>query len=231
MTKSFYLLLLISSLRLEVEGHKRKGNFISRQWHTLRLRWTVRYSKDVKQLVSLVGAGADVNNRDVWSKNTPLHTAAYHHKIAFIKILIESGADINARDRYGFTPLHRAAKGDGLRDRGGKKRAKQIVALFVKSKVEINAQNSVGETALHLIARSKNRIQLGRELIRHKADINIQNKNRRTALHVAVLYKNIKMIKLLLLYKADTTLRDSDNKTTLDLALETHDKRIIDLFK
>ena len=145
----------------KTEAQESNEGLVTSTWSTLRLRWTVRYSKDAKRLQQLIDAGANVNNQDFWDKNTPLHTATYYRKISFIKILIKNGADANATDRYGFTPLHRAAKDSDLQD----DQAKQIVALFIQKKANINAQNGLQETPLHITARSPNRINLAKELL------------------------------------------------------------------
>ncbi|MEM7361765.1 MAG: ankyrin repeat domain-containing protein [Bacteroidota bacterium] len=235
MKKSFYLLLPLVFIASKTKAQKPKANILSTTWSTVQLRWTVRYSNDEKQLQRIIDEGASVNYKDIWTKNTPLHTAAYYHKIAFIRILTQNGADVNAPDTYGFTPLHRAAKHN---DRGGKgkkkrrqERAKEILAIFIEKNVHINAQNIVGETALHITARNKSSIYFARELIKNNIDINIQNKNGHTALHIAALYQNTTMIKLLLRYKADTTLQNNDKKTALDIALKTNNKKVIDLLQ
>lgn len=59
----------------------------------------------------LLDHGANVNIKGGGIEITPLHWAAGHVEVA--KLLITNGADVNAKDKYGATPLHYAARGKG----------------------------------------------------------------------------------------------------------------------
>eukprot|EP01104_Vermistella_antarctica_P005953 TRINITY_DN16698_c0_g2_i1.p1 TRINITY_DN16698_c0_g2~~TRINITY_DN16698_c0_g2_i1.p1 ORF type:complete len:506 (+),score=125.20 TRINITY_DN16698_c0_g2_i1:38-1519(+) len=55
--------------------------------------------------------GADPNEGD-YDKRTPLHIAAAEGKNAIVARLLEAGANPNAKDRWGFTPLDDAKRGN-----------------------------------------------------------------------------------------------------------------------
>ncbi|MGY5878356.1 ankyrin repeat domain-containing protein, partial [Wolbachia endosymbiont of Nasonia oneida] len=64
--------------------------------------------RDIKEVVRLINAEADVNAVD---KNgaAPLHIAAVKDNAETIKVLIEAGADVNKVENSGKTPLHYVA--------------------------------------------------------------------------------------------------------------------------
>jgi len=58
-------------------------------------------------------------------------------------LLLASKADVNAREKAGYTPLHRAAV-SGHKD---------VAELLLAKKADVNAKDNFGYTALHLAAR------------------------------------------------------------------------------
>src|SRR5258706_9534945 len=61
----------------------------------------------------LIGAGADVNAKQMRFGWTPLMSAYY--SAAFARLLIDAGADVSARDDSGRTALHSAIRPDVFR--------------------------------------------------------------------------------------------------------------------
>ena len=59
--------------------------------------------------------------------------------------------------------------------------------------------------------------------------INIGNKNNLTPLHIAVINRDIELIKLLLSKGAKTDIKDSKGKTAIDYALEKKDEELASL--
>lgn len=62
----------------------------------------------------LVGAGADVNQIDEVSGQTPLHFATELNNKALVDFLIECGGVLDVFDRRGLTPLHVASIVEGV---------------------------------------------------------------------------------------------------------------------
>lgn len=57
----------------------------------------------------LIDNGATVDVKyDLW-KQTPLHFAAEEGHMNVVKLLIDHIADVNMKDKFGDTPIHRAA--------------------------------------------------------------------------------------------------------------------------
>jgi ankyrin repeat protein len=97
-------------------------------------------------------------------------------------------------------------------------------------KITVNhSQDELASTALfNCIA--KNRLPLARSLIKTVGvDINCCNVEGTTALMAAVEFGSIEMIKLLLSFNPDTSLRNADGQTAYDLAMAKHDDARIEL--
>ena len=78
---------------------------------------------------------ADVNVKNNWFQNTPLHVVK-DPKTA--KLLISAGADVHARNKWEDTPLHEA-------------RGAEITRLFIGAGAKVNARNTSGATPLHFV--------------------------------------------------------------------------------
>jgi ankyrin repeat protein len=66
---------------------------------------------EVRRLLSV---GADVNAKNNYYGETPLHRASCQGHVQVVKALLEHGAEIEAKDNDGWTPLHWACLKDHL---------------------------------------------------------------------------------------------------------------------
>ena len=77
----------------------------------------------------------------------------------------------------------------------------------------------------------KNKIKWAHLLLSKGASPNIAGANGETPLILAIMTQNEEMVKLLLKYKTDKTLKDKFQKTAFLYALETQNYNIINLLK
>ncbi|MBN1798788.1 MAG: ankyrin repeat domain-containing protein [Spirochaetales bacterium] len=161
-------------------------------------------------------AGADVNFR---MEATILCAISESNKLEVAEYLINRGANISLRDISGDTPLHNAA------GRG----SSRMIELFIAKGAPLNAINYYGETPLHK-AVVLNRTEAADCLIEHGADINKTDEFGSTLLHYAVRAEgNIESVQFLLQKGALTNIKDMDQKTPLDLALENKNQSAVEL--
>jgi ankyrin repeat protein len=90
-------------------------------------------------VAALIGAGADVNEKDQ-DGMAALHWAVVAHRVDVLKVLLARGAGVNVLDRFGYTPLHYAA----TIDFGDADTATALLAAGADSSVK----NKEGKTAL-----------------------------------------------------------------------------------
>ena len=92
---------------------------------------------NLKEVISLLGKGADVNSKNM-NGSFALMMAALNNHPEVVKYLLSQGADINARDNHEYTTLiHLAGHGDI-----------KILKLLLESGADVNAKNDLGLTAL-----------------------------------------------------------------------------------
>jgi ankyrin repeat protein len=124
-----------------------------------------------------------------------------------IRRLIERGANLRAKDKWGYTPLHRAVERD----------YKELAKLLIGSGADVMAKNKDGETPLHRAVRWAN-IEVAKFLIDSGADVNAKGYLDRTPLFWAVDGYYTEIAKLLIDSGADVNAKDYDGYTPLDLA-------------
>jgi len=64
---------------------------------------------DLKQVESLLKAGANLFARGFALDETALHFAVESGNVDLVRFLLEKGIDVNAKQSFGETPLHYAA--------------------------------------------------------------------------------------------------------------------------
>ena len=73
---------------------------------------TAARTGDVETVGALLAHGANINATEAHSQQTALMSAAAEGNAQAVEALLKAGADFKTRDRYGFSPLLYAARGD-----------------------------------------------------------------------------------------------------------------------
>lgn len=142
--------------------------------------------------------GKDVNARDEYQNQTPLHRAASNRKYNIVKALIEKGAKVNAKDSIDYTPLHWACimRTNSMED---KKAFYNIAKLLIEHGANVNARAGEGQgptlfsrgpkqklTPLHMVCSSGENFEIVKLLVEHGANVNAKDYENRAPLHTAV---------------------------------------------
>ncbi len=160
---------------------------------------------------------------------TLLHHAAENGRFLNVLALLQSGASLNLSDLFGFTPLHLATEGHGI------KTIRFLLALgandhlkteFHKTAEEIADPDAIrkifsehkrlklqcdfSQTPLHFTVRSKN--IWGTKILAAVRDVNAQDSHGMTPLHIAVKEECLEIILTLLRYGADPGLKNNSKR-------------------
>jgi len=195
----------------------------------------------------LIGAGADLNIRNC-SGNTPLHIAVVDvtpHSGELVKMLLKAGADIEFKNCDGRTPLfsafnHSQYSAFNHSQFSHSEQSIMNLNILIESGAVIDATDCHGQTALlSLISDKSYMLSIVSAVARKKIKILLEagaNPNPRdilgsTILHWVVsriIYDYIKceqdisdcleVMSLVLAAGCDTTIRDSCNRTAMELA-------------
>ena len=137
-----------------------------------------------------------------------LHDAAYTGGIETVRQAIAQGADVNASDADGRIALQLAAFEGHT----------EVVQLLLDNGAQLDHLDSAGRTAL-LYASSGPNPETVLVLLGAGADTNIVDKVEKfSALMFAAAEGQLEVVRALLQYKADTTLKDIDGDTARDFA-------------
>ena len=149
---------------------------IQRQDHVSLLHIEARNGHlDVVKSILIMNANS-VNVKGGQNDETPLHFANNSQgrdNIEVVKLLIENGADVRAKDKFNFTPLHRAAF-------TGKY---EIVDYLLKNHPELKAELL---ECLILACRMR-QSEVVEVLLKHEAPVNASDSKHATPLRTTVL--------------------------------------------
>ncbi|KAM9994583.1 hypothetical protein ACTFIZ_007730 [Dictyostelium cf. discoideum] len=111
--------------------------------------------------------------------------------------------------------------------RGEEENVEEFV-LDPENKVDINCTDSIGETSLHWAAKN-NHAEVIKVLIRLKANVNaVQAGSLDTPLHKAAFKNNLDAIRILVVDgKANTNLKNKDDRTPLQLANDVECRKLL----
>ncbi|HRP89012.1 MAG TPA: ankyrin repeat domain-containing protein [Edaphocola sp.] len=138
---------------------------------------------------------------------------------SFISIIEKEPSVVNSIDPKGFSLLILACYNGN----------DEVAEYLIENSKDLNFLSPQG-TALAACV-FKNKIKWAHLLLSKGASPNIAGANGETPLILAIMTQNEEMVKLLLKYKTDKTLKDKFQKTAFLYALETQNYNIINLLK
>lgn len=172
----------------------------------------------------LLDHGADVNARDNAHK-TPLLLAMQHGTSYIVRCLLEHGADPNLVYGAGKTLLHllSGSLGSSWRSLTGSPDDFLVGELSLEHSVDVNTRDHVHKTPLPLVVQ-RDAPSITSSLLQHGADPNMEDSEGNNPLHTLLLARNndndndVLILQLLLKLGADTSARNKNHGTPLDLA-------------
>jgi ankyrin repeat protein len=184
--------------------------------------------------IVLIAHGAEVDPVDHYG-DTPLQHAVEAKKIKLARVLLAHGADPGRKyDQRYLTPLHFAMRGGDV----------EMIKLLLEFKPPLDVMDPDGTTPLMRAVSSKN-YTITRLLLEHGAKIApprslpgtrrqseqywfIQNDNReKTPIFWAMMNGDMKMLALLIEFKAPLNAVDMDGRTPLHYAAEAGNKNLV----
>ncbi len=153
-------------------------------------------------------------------KNRLLRKTAVACEEDKVAILVRHGADINSKHSDGDTPLLKAFNHTNWNTAEG----------LLKLGANPNIKDSRGDAPLHIVVNAKHRnLPIMEKLLDYGADPDIQNRDGYTPLMLTVEKGRLRMAQLLLAHGADSTLKNAELETFLDLARDR--PAMVDLLK
>ncbi|CAD8130848.1 unnamed protein product [Paramecium sonneborni] len=152
---------------------------------------------------------------------TALHLAAYRGSLKTIKLLEQYWADYQIKNYKDLTVLHTATQGD----------CPLTIYYYLKKGIQVNIVDNKGSSPLHWAAYSGafNAVNF---LISWNANLNLEDTDTSvTPLHLATMQANSRIVRKLLMKRADRSIKDSSGKTALDLAIESDYKTVATMIR
>ena len=117
--------------------------------------------------------------------DTALHIAAAAYHAQIVEQLIKAGADVRARNRFGYNPLHGAAKGDPGSQSWNPSMQSATIRILIKAGVDPNSTDKRGVTPMHIAVRTRCALAV-QTLLECGADPAQRNKSGSDAMVLAV---------------------------------------------
>ncbi|XP_019852449.1 PREDICTED: serine/threonine-protein phosphatase 6 regulatory ankyrin repeat subunit C-like [Amphimedon queenslandica] len=198
--------------------------------------------KNEEQIVKrLISVGANVDSKDKYTGNTPLHIAAENNYFEIVKLLLSLKANPNSEDKSGARPMNMSYKAGGkevynlIKSAGGVFNFDHLLLdssdvndvtqmkTCLENGAEIDYYDKDERTALHY-AVLNNHFDSVLFLIENGCNINCQDRGSFTAVHYAVINGYHKILETLISNNADLNVKtEFHEKTALHYAVESLD--------
>lgn len=186
----------------ELTPHLKKDD---KDWTVLH--WAARMGRS--DLVEyLIDRGVeDVDGRDHYCMQTPLHLATIYHHMETVRVLVtKGGAKLEVDDYVEHTPLHYAVT---LKD-------PNIMCFLLDQGANVDARCYDDSTVLHLaVDLNYESVDTVRRLIEGGVDVNVKNTRGETALQIACERGFVDIVRLLIDHGATM---EASGKTPLHIA-------------
>lgn len=146
----------------------------------------------------LVQAGSTVDSVDC-DLQTPLFLAALEGQVPVAEYLLQMGAKVDAQGRNRWTPCHVVAV----------KGHQDVFEILLKHGADVSKRDEDGRTPLHLSSCA----EISQRLLDAGANVADRGHDGSTALHYAAYQKHVDVVKVLLEYGADASVRDKIGRT------------------
>jgi ankyrin repeat protein len=198
---------------------------------------TQRHTPNILSL--LLKAHAQVNIQSKQTKQTPLHMATQMGNLETVKILLQAGASPYTKDSEQQTALHYArrlghSEIESLIMQYAKQQQQnsvflQAIATQDETNLEkcleqgfaLNILDPYGNSILHHAIRTDTTPHILELLLRNGVDINVQNNDLDTPLHLAIKAQNTPLVRVLLQFRPDITLKNKAGDSPKKLAEKT----------
>lgn len=128
---------------------------------------------------------------------------------AYSICVLKKGADPNALDVNGFTPLWNAMSNHHY----------DLADVLLQHGARVDRPDQHGRTLLILASKDGDAV-LVKQLLKRRADVNYRSNLGLTALMAAAAMCRTEVARILIAHGANTSLRNNDSKSALDLALQ-----------
>lgn len=184
------------------------------------VHWAV-IADQVEMVKYLLDQGANIEGNDDLGGYTPLMNTSLYD---MVELLVKRRANVNAKNKFNYTPLHKAVF-NFVEGKRKEKDCKKILNLLISNGANLNAQDNNGNTPLMTAIQKTAPAKI---LIAKGADVNLANKNKETPLMLAAKGGLLKVVlvvpvigpfaeacKLLIAKGADVNAQDVFGKTAL----------------
>lgn len=173
--------------------------------------------KDIKAVRQIVATGIDLNPASgPYEVNKPLAYAAAYGDLEIVQLLIKAGADLNGQVAYGDVALIKAHEHENI----------EILKYLIEQGADVNAPNHYGLTPFIGLCEG-GPLEIVQLAIKHGGDVNssfVNNigkdagKKNFSPLQTAAHSGRLDVVELLLSLGADPRVKDSDGRSSIELA-------------